>query len=71
MGTLKREGVRELPPGWFSAAEAAAMMGVDLVTLEFLRKQRTAPTWALLNGDVPIYRKKAAAMWGKERGNAD
>jgi hypothetical protein len=71
MGTLKRAGVRELPPGWVSALEAAAMMGVDAVTLEFMRKQRTAPTWALLNGDVPIYRRKAAETWVKERGDAD
>jgi len=42
-------------------------MGVDAVTLEHLRKQRTAPTWALLNGDVPIYRRKAAEAWGRER----
>ena len=67
MGTLKREGVRELPPGWVSAVEAAAMMGVDLVTLEFLRKRRTAPTWALLNGDVPIYRREGVREWVRAR----
>jgi len=67
MGTLKRAGVRELPPGWVSAVEAAAMMGVDAVTLEFLRKQRTAPTWALLNGDVPIYRREGVREWVRAR----
>jgi hypothetical protein len=67
MGTLKRVGVRELPPGWVSAVEAAAMMGVDLVTLEFMRKQRTAPTWALLNGDVPIYRREGVREWVRVR----
>jgi hypothetical protein len=67
MGTLKRAGVRELPPGWVSAVEAAAMMGVDAVTLEFMRKQRTAPTWALLNGDVPIYRREGVREWVRAR----
>jgi len=67
--TLKTAAKMGLPPGWVTAAEAATLMGVDAVTLEHLRKTRKAPTWALLNGDVPIYRRKAAAMWGKERGN--
>jgi len=65
--TIKTAAERGLPPGWVTAAEAAALMGVDAVTLEHLRKQRTAPTWALLNGDVPIYRRKAAEAWGRER----
>lgn len=69
MGTLKRAGTRELPPGWVSAEDAASITGMDVVTLEFLRKQRRAPTWALLNGDVPIYRLKAAEAWAKERAN--
>ena len=54
-----------------SAEDAAAAMGMDAVTLEYLRKQRRAPTWALLNGDVPIYQRKAVMRWVQERGNAD
>ena len=69
MGTLKRAGTRELPPGWVAAEDAASITGMDVVTLEFLRKQRRAPTWALLNGDVPIYRREAAEAWAKERAN--
>lgn len=65
--TLKTAMERGLPPGWVTAAEAASLMGMDAVTLEYLRKQRRAPTWALLNGDVPIYRKKAAEAWAKGR----
>jgi hypothetical protein len=44
-------------------------MGMDVVTLEFLRMQRRAPAWGLLNGDVPIYRRKAVEQWVKERAN--
>ena len=69
--TLKTAMEGGLPPGWVTADEAASLMGLDAVTLEYLRRQRRAPTWALLNGDVPIYRRKAVEMWAKERGNAD
>jgi hypothetical protein len=65
--TLKTAAKMGLPPGWVTATEAAALMGVDAVTLEHLRKQRAAPTWALLDGTVPIYRRKAAEAWGRER----
>ena len=69
--TLKTAATRGLPPGFMSAEDAAAAMGMDAVTLEYLRKQRRAPTWALLNGDVPIYQRKAVMRWVQERGNAD
>ena len=69
--TLKTAMERGLPPGWVTADEAAILMGMDAATLEYLRRQRRAPTWALLNGDVPIYRRKAVEAWAMERGNAD
>jgi len=56
-----------LPKGWVFAAEAAEMMGVNAVTLEFMRKHWTAPTWALLGGKVPIYRRQAVTSWVVER----
>jgi len=65
--TIKTAAERGLPPGWVSAAEAAALMGVDAVTLEFMRVQRTAPTWALLDGKTPIYRREAVGEWVRAR----
>lgn len=61
----------EPPNGWISKTEAAALMGVDAVTLEHLRKERRAPTWALLRGTMPIYRRADVQAWVKGRGDAD